>query len=80
MKKILIVLGSSIFILVVIIIVNPPEITFEESKVISPVKPKSVPNNPFWVGVNLPQFDAHSLKGALCHQERKNGKTKKTRI
>jgi len=50
MKRILIVLGGLIFILVVLIIVNPPEITFEESKVISPEKPKSVPNNTFWVG------------------------------
>lgn len=50
MKKTFIIFLSIVFILFVFMVINPPEIVFEETKIASPEKPSSVPNNAFWAG------------------------------
>lgn len=50
MKKILLILSSILILLFVVITINPPEIVFEESEIVSPKKPETVPGNVFWAG------------------------------
>lgn len=50
MKKLLIILAGALLIFSAIIAINPPHITFNDSKVVPPERPASVPDKAFWVG------------------------------
>ncbi|WDE07170.1 hypothetical protein SG34_009905 [Thalassomonas viridans] len=50
MKKILLILLSILVLFFVLIAINPPEIVFEDRKIVYPEKPESIPNNVFWAG------------------------------
>ncbi len=50
MKKLGIAFAFICAAFITLLVVNPPEITFEEIEAAAPKKPKSVPTDAFWVG------------------------------
>ncbi len=50
MKKLGITFALICAAFITLFIINPPEITFEETEATAPRKPKSVPNSAFWAG------------------------------
>lgn len=50
MKKLFFSIVVMCIVFVTILIINPPEITYEEIETSAPSKPKSVPEEAFWVG------------------------------
>jgi len=50
MKKIVIIIAGILFCLVVLVVINPPEVIMEETKIEAPDRPQKVPVHAFWVG------------------------------
>ena len=50
MKKLVVGIAIICAVFITLLILNPPEITFEEVKTAEPNKPKSVPEEAFWAG------------------------------
>ncbi len=50
MKKLGIIFTIICVVFIMLIIINPPKITFEETTATAPSKPESVPDNAVWVG------------------------------
>jgi hypothetical protein len=50
MKKPIVGIAIICTVFITLLILNPPEITFEELETAEPNKPKSIPEKAFWVG------------------------------
>ncbi|MCP4297428.1 MAG: hypothetical protein GY786_17645 [Proteobacteria bacterium] len=49
-KKIFVIFSGMAFILMILAVLNLPEIHFEKSKITPPKKPASIPASAFWIG------------------------------
>ena len=49
-KKVLIAFSSIVLLFLVVVVLNPPQITIEDNELVAPKRPTSVPEDTFWIG------------------------------